>query len=71
MHRLARIEVEDVANPVAEAERVRGGVRQAGRLEACELAPRDLQRALVLVADAGLANLVGHAGAEVEAERCH
>ena len=68
VHRLARVEVEHVADPVAEAERVRRRLGQPGRLEPVELAPRELERALVLVADARLADLVGDAGAEVGAE---
>ena len=65
MHRLAGVEVEDVADAEAEAERVRRGVAQAGGGEALVLLLRALERARVEVARAGLDDLVGHAGAEV------
>src|SRR5581483_1980003 len=68
VHCLAGVQVEDVADPVAEAEGVRRRLGQAGALEALELAPRDLERALVLAAGAGLAHLLRDARAEVGAE---
>ena len=68
MHRLACVEVEHVADPIAEAERVGRRLRHPGGLEAVELGTRDLERSLVLVAGPRLADLVGDAGAEVGAE---
>ena len=48
LHRLARVEVEDEADPVAEAERVRRGLVQAGVGEPLELDARALERTAVL-----------------------
>src|SRR5918994_380760 len=68
MHGLARVEVEHVADPVSEAQRVWRGVWEPGGGEALELAARKLQPALVLVSDPGLANLLGDPGTEVGRE---
>src|SRR4051812_49450693 len=68
LHRLAGVQVEHVAQAVAEAQRV-------GRLALAALAgqalPRragGLERTAVVVADAGGLDLLGHAGAEVRGE---
>jgi len=58
VHRLAGIQVEQVADPVAEAEGVGGGVGKTRGGESLELCAGDLQCALVLGARAGLADLV-------------
>ena len=68
VHRLAGVEVERVADPVGEAERVGRVLAQAGVAQALVLAARHLQRPLELAADARLANLVGDPGAEIGAE---
>ena len=47
VHRLARVEVQDVADAVAEAERVRRGLGVAGVAQALVLGARAVQRALV------------------------
>ena len=47
VHRLARVEVQHVADAVAEAQRVRGGVGQAGVAQALVLRAGAVQRALV------------------------
>src|SRR5688500_18709780 len=68
VHGLARGEVEHVADPVTEAERVRGSVGQTLALEPLELGSRQLDRLLVGIPDARLAGLLGDAGAELGAE---
>src|SRR3954447_27011756 len=68
VHRLAGVQVEDVTDAIAEAERVGGGLRQAGGLQAIELAARQLERPLVVATGARLANLLGDPGAELGTE---
>ena len=65
VHGLARVEVEHVADPVAEAEGVGGGLAEALGLQPLELAPRDLERPLVLRPGAGIAHLLRDPGAQV------
>ena len=55
VHRLARVEVEDVADPEGEAERVRRELVEPGRGESLVLALGDLQRPLEFAADARFA----------------
>ena len=70
LHRLAGVEVEDEADPVAEAQRVRRGVwRPRPSAAARTRRLRDLERAAVLVAAAGELDLLGNAGAEVGRQR--
>jgi hypothetical protein len=68
VHRLARVHVEHVADAVAEAERIRRGVGVAARREAVVLLARAVERAPVVVAAAGLGDLVRHGRAEVGRE---
>ncbi len=69
LHRLARVEIEDEAQPVAEAQRIRRRAAQSAVDEALVLEPRKLQRAAVVIAAAGLVDLFGHACAQLGAER--
>src|ERR1700733_380268 len=69
LHRLAGVEVEDEADPVAQAERVRRRGGEPGVDEAVVLAGRELERAAVLVAAAGQLDLLGDAGAQIGGER--
>src|SRR3954468_21933030 len=64
VHGLAGVQVEDVADAEAEAERVRRGVAQPGRGEPLVLLLGALERPRVEVARAGLDDLPGHPGAE-------
>ena len=68
VHRFARVEVEHVADPVAEAERVRGGIVESLGLEPVELIARELERPLVRRADPGIADLLRETGAQVRAQ---
>src|SRR6201992_3370589 len=68
VHRLARVQVEDVADPEGEAERVRGELVEPGRGESRVLAAGDLQRPFEFAPDARFAYLLGDAGAEVGPE---
>src|SRR5258707_138263 len=64
LHGLARVEVEPVPVPVAEARGVdRLALAPAGR-QPLRLLARDLQAAAVVVAHAGEIELLGHAGAQ-------
>src|SRR5438477_2955463 len=65
MHGLAGVQVEHVADSIAEAQRVGGRIGETTRLKALELDPRDLERALVGTAHARLADLVRGPGAQV------
>src|SRR4051812_29196552 len=60
VHRFAGVEVEHVADAVAEAERIGGGVALPGLLEPLELEAGQLEPTLVLVADPRFANLLGY-----------
>ena len=68
VHRLAGVEVEHVADPVGEAERVGRLLGEAGVGEPLVLGPRDLERPLELAAEPRFLDLAGDAGAEVGAE---
>src|SRR5438093_1084728 len=65
VHCLAGVQVEQVADPIAEAERVGGRLGHSGSGESLVLGPRDLQRALVLGPHPRLADLVGDSGTQV------
>ena len=67
LHRLARVEVEHVADAVAEAQRVGRLALAALAGQPLVLGARDVERAAVVVAAAGGVDLLGHAGAEVRA----
>lgn len=71
VHRLAGVEVEHVADPVGEAERVRRLRGQALVVQALPGVARGLQRAAVVVAAAGGLDLGRHRGAEVGVSACH
>ena len=68
MHRLAGVQVEDVADPVAQAQRVWSRLGEARRLEAVELGTRCLEPAPVGLARARVVHLLGHAGAKIGPE---
>ena len=68
VHRLACVHVQHVADAVPEAQRVGGGVDQAGVAEALVLHAGAVQRALVQLTAAGGDDLLGHLGAEVGRE---
>src|SRR4051794_19276742 len=68
LHRLARVEVEHVANAEAEAEGVGGLAFAALAGEALPFRRRELVGAAHRVAAAGGLDLLGHAGAEVRSE---
>src|ERR671910_1469859 len=68
VHRLPGVEIEGVADPVPEAERVRRGVRDPWGLGPSDPPPRQPERALVLAPYSGLADLLGDPGAEVGGE---
>ena len=69
LHRLAGVEVEDVADPVAEAQRVWGDRGEAATGETVVLVARDLEGTAVLLSTARELDLFGHAGAQRRAER--
>src|SRR5947209_6023316 len=52
LHRLARVQIEDEADPVAQAQRVGGGAWQAGLHQPLVFVRGDLQRAAIVVAAA-------------------
>src|SRR3954468_19770610 len=68
MHRLARVQVEQVADPVPKAECVGRRVTKPGVRQAVVLRARDLQGPFVLGAGSGLTDLVGDSRPEVGAE---
>src|SRR5687767_6659766 len=65
VHRLTGVEVEDVADAIAEAQGVGRGLRKAFGLKAIELRPRRLEAAAVEIAGPGIVHLLGHARAQV------
>src|SRR5215204_4767217 len=65
LHGLAGVEIEHVADAVAEAERVSGLAFASLAGQSVPLGVRDLERPPVAIAAAGGLDLVGHAGAEV------
>src|SRR5215217_6712937 len=69
MHGLAGVHVEDVADAVAERERVRRQLRAKKKKEKCMLCARALEAGTVKVADARLVELVGHSRSQLRAER--
>src|SRR5688500_7322253 len=69
VHRLARVHVEHVAEAVAQRERVVRELRAAGAGAARVLLARALETGAVQVAHARLVELVGHARAQLRAER--
>ena len=69
VHRLACVEVEHVADPVAEAERVRRRGGEPGGREPVVLRGGAVERGAVGVALAGRDDLLRHAGAEGRRER--
>ena len=68
VQRLARIELEHVADAIGEAERIRRLLGEAFAAQPLVLGARDLERALVLAAEAGLHELVRDVGAEIRGE---
>jgi len=68
LHRLARVEVEHVADAVAERQRVERLALAPGGDQALPLLARDLQAAAERLADPGRVQLFGHFGAEVRAQ---
>ena len=68
VQRLARVELEDVANAEREAERVRGFLHEALVAQPRVLAAGDLERALVLAAEARGHDLVRDVRTEVRCE---
>ena len=68
VHRLARVQVEDVADAEGEAERVGGELLEPGGGEPLVLVAGDFQGPLEFAADARFAHLLGDARAEVGAE---
>src|SRR6185295_788708 len=58
VHGLPRVEIEDIADPVAEAESVGRRLGKPLRLEPLELPPRDLQGPLVFRPGARIAHLL-------------
>ncbi len=69
VERLARVELEDVADPVGEAERVRRLLGESLPAQPLVFGARDLEGALVVAAEPGGDELVRHVGAEVGGER--
>src|SRR4051794_39952803 len=69
VHRLARVQIEDVSDPVAQAERVRRELGHAGVADALVLRRGALEPGAVVVGYTGLLELGGDAGAEVGTER--
>ena len=68
VQRLARVELEHVADPVGEAERIRRLLGEPLAAQPLVLGAGHLERALVLAAEPGLRDLVRHVGAEVGPE---
>src|ERR687895_2541986 len=69
VHRLTRVHVEHVADPVAEAERVRGQLAPTRRDDALVLRPRALEPLAVGAGHAGVLELLRHARPELRPER--
>ena len=65
LHRLTRVAIEDEADPVAKAERVRRGVALAAVGKALVLGGRGFKAALVVVGNAGLLQLVRYSSAKL------
>src|SRR5579884_4349480 len=68
VHRLARVELEDVADAVREAERVGRLLDEPLATEPFVFGPRRLERSPVPGAEAGLLDLVRNVGSEVRRE---
>src|SRR4051794_29899014 len=69
VHRLARVHVEDVANPVAKAERVWSQVRADAAANPLVLGRGALEPRAVVVCHTGVRELPGDAGAEIGTQR--
>src|SRR5437764_14657848 len=69
LHGLARVYVEDEPDPVAQAQGIGGSAGQAPAAQPVVLGRGGLQGPAVVVAAAGLLDLVWYPGAEIRRQR--